>query len=80
MSQIKCLLLEHEIHLEPFSPNALASLPVEGSQWTVPESEIAKRRDLRRSCRIFSVDPVGCQDIDDTMHARGKPASFCVVA
>jgi len=69
--EIKCLLLENQIHLDPFSAAALASLPSEGHQWVVPEKEISQRRDLRHSRRIFSVDPPGCQDIDDTFHAYG---------
>lgn len=71
--EIKCLLIEHEIMLDPFSTAAKACLPAEGSQWTVPEEEVAKRRDLRKNRRIFSVDPPGCQDIDDTMHAEALP-------
>jgi len=70
--EIKCLLLENEIDLDPFSAAATACLPPGGATWTVPEEEILNRRDLRTSRRIFSVDPPGCQDIDDTMHAEGR--------
>jgi exosome complex exonuclease DIS3/RRP44 len=45
------------------------------SGWCVPDSEIAKRRDIRSTCRVFSVDPPGCQDIDDAMHVRVLPNS-----
>ena len=72
-TEIKCLLIEHKIDLYyPFSANALACLPQipSGEPWKIPEDEIKQRRDLRTSCRIFSVDPKGCQDIDDAMHAR----------
>ena len=69
--EIKCLLIENQIDLDPFSASALASLPSAGPQWVVPDEEIKKRRDLRKSRRIFSVDPPGCQDIDDTFHAEG---------
>lgn len=48
---------------------ATASLPPEGHLWRIPEEEITARRDLRKK-RIFSVDPIGCQDIDDTMHVE----------
>jgi exoribonuclease R len=75
--------------LQPFSLAARACLPtltasgphVGGDDddagdaslsWTIPRQEIAHRRDLRDYC-IFSVDPPGCQDIDDTMHARRLP-------
>ena len=69
-TEISCLLLEHEILFTPFSNRAMALLPPDGHSWRIPIDEIAARRDLRRTCRIFSVDPVGCQDIDDTMHVR----------
>jgi DIS3-like exonuclease 1 len=71
--QISCLLHEHEIQLEPFSAKAIAALPPEGSEWTIPSTEVERRRDLRTTHRIFSVDPPGCQDIDDTMHAKMLP-------
>ncbi|CEG44393.1 dis3-like exonuclease [Plasmopara halstedii] len=41
--------------------------------WNVPEDEVARRRDLRKTHRIFSVDPAGCQDIDDAMSIRRLP-------
>jgi exoribonuclease R len=31
---------------------------------------LVNHRDLRQSHHIFSADPIGCQDIDDIMHAR----------
>ncbi|KAJ7389202.1 DIS3 mitotic control [Desmophyllum pertusum] len=36
----------------------------------MPEAEIAKRRDLRKSHLIFSIDPKGCEDVDDTLSVR----------
>ena len=60
----------------PFSMNAIACLPdVDiGEQWSIPAEEEIVRKDLRNihDLHIYSVDPPGCQDIDDTMHARGK--------
>lgn len=35
--------------------------------WTIPESEIARRRDLR-SYRIFTIDPYNAKDLDDALH------------
>jgi exoribonuclease R len=35
--------------------------------WTIPDSEIAKRRDLR-SYRIFTIDPYNAKDLDDALH------------
>jgi VacB/RNase II family 3'-5' exoribonuclease len=72
-TEITSLLYEHEIHLEPFSVAAMACLPTQGKNWIVTAEEVGRRRDLRTNRRIFSVDPPGCQDIDDTMHAEVLP-------
>eukprot|EP00548_Thalassiothrix_antarctica_P001281 CAMPEP_0194144058 /NCGR_PEP_ID=MMETSP0152-20130528/13144_1 /TAXON_ID=1049557 /ORGANISM="Thalassiothrix antarctica, Strain L6-D1" /LENGTH=1021 /DNA_ID=CAMNT_0038843741 /DNA_START=77 /DNA_END=3139 /DNA_ORIENTATION=+ len=69
-TEINCLLREQEIEFTPFSVGATASLPPEGFLWRVPEYEISSRSDLRQTHHIFSVDPEGCQDIDDAMHVR----------
>lgn len=71
-TEIQCILYENQLHLQPFSAAARSYLPAEGHDWKIPVEEIERRKDLRSSHRIFSVDPQGCQDIDDTMHARGK--------
>lgn len=72
-TEIQALLIENQVQLDPFSAEARACLPVQGSDWRVPPTAIEQRRDLRSSRRIFSVDPPGCQDIDDTMHAEVLP-------
>ena len=41
--------------------------------WKIPQEEIGNRVDLRTSHRIFSVDPDGCQDIDDAMSITTLP-------
>lgn len=41
--------------------------------WPIPVEEVECRRDLRTSHRVFSVDPPGCQDIDDAMSVRMLP-------
>jgi VacB/RNase II family 3'-5' exoribonuclease len=69
-TEILCLLLEHEIKFTPFSASAISLLPPEGHNWSIADQEISSRRDLRKTHRIFSVDPVGCQDIDDAMHVK----------
>lgn len=38
--------------------------------WRVDPAEAAKRRDLRDSHLVFSIDPVGCEDVDDTLSVR----------
>ncbi|CAM9283256.1 unnamed protein product, partial [Ectocarpus sp. 12 AP-2014] len=108
-SEAAALLVECEASFQPFSFNALASLPLvpnppkesqkprdaflppatlaererpedgfgkaprwQDSGWRVQESDFAGRRDLRKE-RAMSVDPPGCQDIDDAMHVKTKP-------
>jgi exoribonuclease R len=69
-TEIRALLIENEVELDPFSAEAIARLPSVGDQWRVTDKEVVGRKDLRNIRRIFSVDPPGCQDIDDTMHAE----------
>ena len=47
-------------------------LPKSSYNWTIPEKEFSYREDLR-GLNICSVDPPGCKDIDDTLHARILP-------
>lgn len=42
----------------------------EENPWMVKEKEILKRRDLRNSHLIFSIDPKGCEDVDDALSVR----------
>ncbi|XP_026331987.1 exosome complex exonuclease RRP44-like [Hyposmocoma kahamanoa] len=61
------ILLEHDVPHARFSEAVLACLPPD--DWTIPEEEVKKRVDLRSLC-VCSVDPPGCTDIDDALHAR----------
>jgi len=72
-TEITCLLKENQVELDPFSAAAQACLPLKGHDWRIPPREISQRKDLRSTRRIFSVDPNGCQDIDDTFHAHVLP-------
>ncbi|RHY72188.1 hypothetical protein DYB30_009101, partial [Aphanomyces astaci] len=58
-------------HLEPFSPEIAASLPV-AAEWTIPQSELDRRRDLR-GWTVFSIDPSTARDLDDAMSIRRLP-------
>lgn len=71
-TEINSLLIENQVNLLPFSLSALSNLPQQ-QEWMIPNNEIQGRKDLRKSRHIFSVDPPGCQDIDDTMHAEILP-------
>lgn len=68
------LLLEHHIPYRPFGKAILDCLPPAGEKWVVPEkspmSLIWKNREDFRDLMICSIDPPGCQDIDDALHAR----------
>ena len=44
-------------------------LPKENKNWQIPTEEFQKRIDLRNE-NICSVDPPGCWDIDDALHAK----------
>ncbi|TEB35393.1 RNB-domain-containing protein [Coprinellus micaceus] len=71
------LLLEFDVPYRPFGKAILDCLPVEGDQWVVPPKsdtnpEWKDRVDLRE-LNICSIDPPGCQDIDDALHARPLP-------
>ncbi|TFK29229.1 mitotic control protein dis3 [Coprinopsis marcescibilis] len=71
------LLLEFDVPYRPFGKAILDCLPKEGEQWVVPpKSDISpewKQREDLRELNICSIDPPGCQDIDDALHARPLP-------
>lgn len=77
-AETEALLLEHDVEYRPFAKNVLDCLPKEGDSWVVPENlnngdpQLAKRRDLRDKL-VCSIDPPGCVDIDDALHARQLP-------
>lgn len=59
------ILFQNDIHLKDWEPEILQELPPPDS----PVEMTEERTDLRHIC-IFSVDPPGCTDIDDALHAR----------
>ncbi|KAI9478991.1 exosome catalytic subunit dis3 [Coemansia sp. RSA 989] len=75
-TETEVLLLEHDVPYQPFTQNVRDDLPAEGAQWLFdPERDqvnAGKRRDLR-SLDICSIDPPGCTDIDDALHAIRLP-------
>ena len=60
------LLLEHDIPHSSFSEAVLECLP--SLPWTITARDEAERVDCRH-IDICSVDPPGCTDIDDALHA-----------
>ncbi|XP_047436352.1 DIS3-like exonuclease 1 isoform X2 [Mugil cephalus] len=71
-TEVQTLLIENCIHVPPFSEAQLREMPVSSPDkpWRVDPSEVAKRRDLRGTHLVFSIDPKGCEDVDDTMSVR----------
>ncbi|KAL6717960.1 exosome catalytic subunit dis3 [Lecanora helva] len=75
-AETEALLLEYDVQYRPFPKGVLDCLPKEGHDWKVP-SDLQDpgwngRKDLR-NLLVCSIDPVGCQDIDDALHARPLP-------
>ncbi len=62
------ILLENDITITPFSQGMLAEMPAD--DWTPDPEEVARRKDLRRSHVVMSIDPQGCEDVDDTLSIR----------
>lgn len=75
-AETEALLLEWDVQYRPFPKTVLDCLPKEGHDWKVPVSKEdpgwRDREDLRELL-ICSIDPPGCQDIDDALHARLLP-------
>ena len=75
-AETEALLLEYDVQYRPFPKAVLDCLPHEGHDWKVPASTNDPgwqgREDLR-DLLVCSIDPVGCQDIDDALHARPLP-------
>ncbi|RYP30347.1 hypothetical protein DL767_006321 [Monosporascus sp. MG133] len=75
-AETEALLLEYDVQYRPFPKTVLDCLPKEGHDWKVPASTDNpgwKDREDLRGLLICSIDPVGCQDIDDALHARQLP-------
>lgn len=75
-AETEALLLEYDVQYRPFPKTVLDCLPQEGHDWKVPASMDdpgwRDREDLR-GLLICSIDPIGCQDIDDALHAKSLP-------
>ena len=81
-TESEAILLEHDVNTAPFTSAVHACVPPlpgpdkHGNprywQPSAEEIEVPWRRDLRDLC-VCSVDPPGCKDIDDALHARQLP-------
>jgi len=66
-SEIEAFKVEHGILDRAFEKDAELELP--SADWRVSEQEAEDREDFRE-LPIASIDPEGCTDIDDALHAR----------
>ena len=68
-TETAAILLQHDIQHADFTPAVMACLP--SATWSFDEEQLTKehRADFRNFC-VVSVDPPGCTDIDDALHAR----------
>merc|ERR1711939_729672 len=75
-AETEALLLEWDVQYRPFPKTVLDCLPMEGHDWKVPATldhpGWQGRKDLR-DLLICSIDPPGCVDIDDALHAKKLP-------
>ncbi|KAK0307385.1 exosome catalytic subunit dis3 [Friedmanniomyces endolithicus] len=75
-AETEALLLEWDVQYRPFPKTVLDCLPAEGHDWKVPATTSDPgwqgRRDLR-DFLVCSIDPPGCVDIDDALHAKQLP-------
>ncbi|KAM9311270.1 DIS3-like exonuclease 1 [Gastrophryne carolinensis] len=70
-AEIQTILVENSISMSPFSEAQLAEMPTNNpeSPWRVaPEED--NRRDLRDTHLVLSIDPKGCEDVDDALSIR----------
>ena len=75
-AETEALLLEYDVQYRPFPRTVLECLPAEGHDWKVPPDTSNPLWRGRRDCRdllVCSIDPPGCTDIDDALHARPLP-------
>uniref|UniRef100_A0A3Q2Q5J1 DIS3-like exonuclease 1 n=1 Tax=Fundulus heteroclitus TaxID=8078 RepID=A0A3Q2Q5J1_FUNHE len=71
-TEVQTILLENCIHVAPFSEAQLREMPLNSPEqpWSVDPVEAGRRRDLRETHLVFSIDPRGCEDVDDTLSVR----------
>ncbi|XP_033295798.1 DIS3-like exonuclease 1 isoform X6 [Orcinus orca] len=70
--EIATILVENSISVVPFSEAQMCEMPVNTAEnpWKVSSEEERERKDLRKTHLVFSIDPRGCEDVDDTLSVR----------
>ncbi|VUZ43706.1 unnamed protein product [Hymenolepis diminuta] len=87
-TETQTILVEHNLAHRPFTDiqlDELKHLASARGSWKVDPTEVKKRRDLRppsisgnpnsEDTLVFSIDPPGCQDVDDALSVKllGSP-------
>ncbi|XP_018647748.1 ribonuclease II-related [Schistosoma mansoni] len=84
-TETQTILIEHNLVIRNFTDAQLSELAPLSVQrpWKVDLEEVKKRRDLRsptisgnpdsEDILIFSIDPPGCQDVDDALSVQWLP-------
>ncbi|GAM29330.1 hypothetical protein SAMD00019534_125060 [Acytostelium subglobosum LB1] len=67
-TELKSLMLEHDVSIKTWSKQIADSLPVSSKDapWQIPAEETAYRRTIAHH-RTMSIDPLGSKDIDDAI-------------
>ncbi|XP_068131120.1 DIS3-like exonuclease 1 [Hyperolius riggenbachi] len=70
-AEIQTILVENSISMNPFSEAQMAEMPTNTPEnpWQVAPEENS-RHDLRDTHLVFSIDPKGCEDVDDALSIR----------
>ncbi|XP_069767412.1 DIS3-like exonuclease 1 isoform X2 [Narcine bancroftii] len=71
-TEVAAILVENGITVGPFSEVQLREMPVNTPEnpWKIDAEERARRVDLRNTHLVFSIDPKGCEDVDDALSVR----------
>ncbi|XP_026528832.1 DIS3-like exonuclease 1 [Notechis scutatus] len=73
--EIQTILVENTVSVSPFSEAQMCEMPalIPEKPWQVSPEEQQKRLDLRETHLVFSIDPKGCEDVDDALSIRLLP-------
>jgi protein SSD1 len=68
-SELSALMLAHGVRHSQEFPGPVSSSVDRFAKWSIPDSELAKRLDLRKES-IMTVDPLTARDLDDAVSVK----------
>mmetsp|Transcript_13693 Transcript_13693/g.34940 ORF Transcript_13693/g.34940 Transcript_13693/m.34940 type:complete len:832 (-) Transcript_13693:339-2834(-) len=74
-TELQCILVENQVQNTPFTSGMLSALPpfpTPTAPYIIPQEDVSARRDMRDT-RLFSIDPPGCEDVDDAVSIKWLP-------